>query len=107
MPLVTLDQHSGWRYRGSDAEMRLFHGAAARAPALPLTSFIRDAMTANEPAEALSTDAPTPVDTLLHTDDGRFWADIVMTLSATRANAPALIVWRHLDVTDWRRAVGQ
>ena len=107
MPLLSLDLHSGWRYRGSDTELELFRGGTMRALALTLTRFIRDAMTVNEPAAALTSASPNPVVTLLHAEDGRFWADILVTLAPTRVAAPGVIVWRHLDVTDWRRAVGQ
>jgi hypothetical protein len=107
MPLVSQELHSGWRYRGNDAEFELFRDGEKRAPALTVTRFIRDAMTASEPAAAMSTSSAEPLPTLVHAADGRVWADVLMILSPTRTASPGIIVLQHLDMTDGPRTVGQ
>jgi hypothetical protein len=101
--LVGFELHNGWRYRGNDAQLELFRDGILRAPPLPVTSFIRDAMTRSEPAAALSAVALSLAPTLLHTPDGHIWADVLMILKPSAAAAPGVVVWQRLDLTDWLR----
>jgi hypothetical protein len=103
MPLATFELHAGWRYRGDDAQLELFHDGAMRAPPLPVSSFIRAAMTESEPAAALSVSTPSLAPTLLHSADGRIWADVLLILNPSAVAAPGVVVWQRLDVTDWLR----
>ncbi len=101
--LAGFELHAGWRYRGDDAQLELFRDGAMRTPPLPVASFIRNAMTESEPAAALSASALNLAPTLLHTPDGRVWADVLMILNPTAVAAPGVVVWQRLDVTDWFR----
>jgi len=101
--LTGFELHAGWRYRGDDAQLELFRDGAMRAPALPVTSFIRNAMTQSEPAAALSASALSLAPTLFHTPDGRIWADVLMILNPSAIAAPGVVVWQRLDVTGWLR----
>jgi hypothetical protein len=98
--LAGFELHAGWRYRGDDAQLELFRDGAMRASPLPVSSFIREAMSESEPAAALSASAVSLAPGLLHTLDGRSWADVLMILNPSVA-APGVVVWQHLDVTDW------
>lgn len=101
--LAAFQRHAGWRYRGDNAQLQLLrHGAMATSP-LPVSSFIRSAMTESEPMAALSASALSLAPTLLHTPDGRIWADVLMILNPSAVAAPGVVVWQHLDVTDWLR----
>jgi hypothetical protein len=101
--LAGFELHAGWRYRGDDAQLELFRDGAMRAPPLPVSSFIRKAMSESEPAAALSASALSLAPTLLHTPDGRIWGDVLMILNPSGVAAPGVVVWQHLDVTDWLR----
>ena len=101
--LAGFELHAGWRYRGDDAQLELIRDGAKRASPLPVSSFIRDAMSDSEPAAALSASAVSLAPTLLHTPDGRSWADVLMILNPSGVAAPGVVVWQHLDVTDWLR----
>jgi hypothetical protein len=100
--LAGFELHAGWRYRGDDAQLELVRNGIMRASALPVSSFIRDAMTQSEPDAALSASALSLAPTLMHTPNGRIWADVLMILNPSVA-APGVVVWQHLDVTDWLR----
>ena len=99
MPLVSMELHSGWRYRGSDTRVYLFKGGQRSGVSWPLTNFLRDAMEGGESAAALSTAAGSPAMTPVEGQDGHLWNDVPLTLSSPIAKAPGIIVWRQLDVT--------
>ena len=101
--LASFELHAGWRYRGDDAQLELFRDGAMQAPPLPVTSFIRNAMTETEPAVALSASALSLAPTLFHTPDGHIWADVLMILNPSAVFAPGVVVWQRLEVTDWLR----
>jgi hypothetical protein len=101
--LVGFALHAGWRYRGDDAQLELFRNGTMAATPLPVSSFIRNAMTESEPAVALSVGAFSLAPTLFRTPDGRVWADLLMILNPSAIASPGVVVWQHLDVTDWLR----
>jgi len=107
MPLVSMELHSGWRYRGSDTRVYLLKGGQRSGEAWPLTNFLRDAMEGGESAAALSTAAGSPAMTPVEGQDGHLWTDVPLTLSSPMAKAPGIIVWRQLDVTAPRLVNGQ
>ena len=111
MPLVFFAMQSGWRLSGFDADLGLFRDGMRIAPALPVTRFAREAIVSGEMTQAFATWFPTAAPSLVRSPDGRIWIDILMTLAPSGAPsgvaAPAVIVWRRLDVTDWLNAARQ
>ena len=99
--------HVGWHERGFDAELNLFRDGKKLAPELPVTRFAEKSVVAGEPDHALSAWFPGAAPALVRNGDGRVWADILLSLAPTGVNAPTLIVWDRLDLTDWLKSAGQ
>ncbi len=96
----------GSQDHGFDSSLRLFRNGQSAAPPFPVTRFGEDSIVSGEREMGLSVWFPATAPALLHGADGTIRSDVLLGLSPTAVEAPSLIVWDSLDLTDWLKAAG-
>jgi hypothetical protein len=100
LPLAFYDVYDGTSWIGFDSAFVVLRNGRVEMPRLPVTQFVRAAIDAKQPDNALTSRFPAVGPSVWRTSDGRAWLDILELLkSRLLPVGPNLLVYHRMELT--------